>query len=235
MAIEDQFRSILGRDPSQAESAFFKKYMDTGDISEFEVGQYLEGLPERQESRFQKDLGQYGQMLGQYDTSVLGKAADIARSRQVQMGRGESSAFGAQIAQAGQNLAQSRQPLLAQFYQQGRAGIGQDYLQRSYGAQNRAYGLQDTRDAYNRSVADYYRQKNDEQDALRGQSSRNLQSSLLGAGLGLVSGIGGGYLGGLAGGAGFAKGLGGMGGPMRSIAGNYGSNLPFMQGFYPRR
>src|SRR3990167_7117796 len=193
MAIEDQFRSILGRDPSQAESAFFKKYMDTGDISEFEVGQYLEGLPERQESRFHKDLGQYGQMLGQYDTSVLGKAADIARSRQVQMGRGESSAFGAQIAQAGQTLAQSRQPLLAQFYQQGMGNIGQDYLQRSYGAQNRAYELSDKRDEYNRSMQDYYMQK----DYYENQRNRNRNRGLVGGlALGTIGGIAGGLMGG---------------------------------------
>lgn len=238
MAIEEQFRNILGREPSQAELNYFRKYMDTGDISEFEVGQYLEGLPERQEKRFQGQLGQFGQMLGQYDTAVLNKATDIARSRQVQMGRGESSAFGAQIAQAGQNLAQSRQPMLAQFYQQGMSNIGQNYLQRSYGAQERAYSLADQREAYNRSVQDYYRQKNDEQDALRGQSSRNLQSSLLGAGLGLVSGGVGGYLGGLAGGAGFARGIGGFGQPMinRYMSGLAGGNYGQMQGqFTPFR
>lgn len=207
MAIEDQFRNILGRAPSQAELAYFKKYMDTGDIDEFEVGQYLQGLPERQEQRFQGQLGQFGNMLGQYDTAVLNKATDIARSRQVQMGRGESSAFGAQIAQAGQNLAQSRQPLLAQFYQQGIQGIGQNYLQRSYGAQQRAYGLADQREAYNRSVQDYYRQKNDEQNALRGQQTRNLQGQLLGAPLKILSQAAGGYFGGLAGGRGFARGL----------------------------
>lgn len=168
--INEQFRSILGRAPTQAETDYFQKFLSEGSIQPYEVGQILQATPEFQQARLQKDTADYGQKLQESDNQIMQRGADIAgaqaASRFAGLGRPNSSALAASVfGQQGQlatGLAQQRQSALASFYGQGLQNNASLYQQGGQNGLERAYGLRDEsrqfaqqQDLANRGMAAY--------------------------------------------------------------------------------
>jgi hypothetical protein len=216
--INQEFQSALGRPATQDEIDHFSKYVKSGDISYDEIGQVVQGLPEAQSARLNQYGQQYADKLGASDNQILGRAADVANSQFVRLGRGNSSALGSQIASAGQQLALGRQSALAQFYGQGYGSLMDQYGNQGQGAMQRAYGLTDSRTAYNRQLQGarygYQADQNNSVQLMNQQQDINRRQafgSLVGAGLGAAIGASNG--GGMAGarlGAGIGSNAGGL-------------------------
>lgn len=102
------------------------------------------------------------------------------------MGSGYVNAF----AQAAQNLASQRQSTLANYYGSGFNNLMGQELNRGNQTYGQGVGSQEAGVQRNWSIADYYRQKDDYQGALHQQGVRNLQGSLLNAGVGLGGQLG---------------------------------------------
>lgn len=203
--VKNQYQSVLGRSPTQAESDFLLKFMKDEDIGGAEIGQYLQGLPEFQGALLERTTAAYQQKLTEQDQATLQQGANIAgaqaQSRFAGLGRPQSSALAAQVygqtgALAG-DLATRRQSALADFY--GR-GLGQvSGLQQGYGqgAIERAYGLGDERRRFQQeqSLANvmYQRQKEMYGDQMNRQSRAQRQSFMGGLG-GAALGVGAGAL-----------------------------------------
>ena len=183
------FEQFLGRYPTKAEYESLKPLISGGQMTPMQLGQYLQGSPEAQETR----LGQYGQQyerqLGANDEAILKRAADTTSSQFAQQGRQFSSGQGNSILQAGQQLAERRRADLADFYGQGLKSIMGQYGSQGQGAQARAYQVQDRERERGYDLSDYYLQQNDFNSYLRGQSTRNMQSALMQGGIGIVGGL----------------------------------------------
>jgi hypothetical protein len=177
----EQLASLLGRGLNPAETDFVKKLMTDGEISEFEAGQYLSGLPEFQQRLLDNQATALEGRLAGSDEAVLGRAAKVANSQFAGLGRNVTSAQSASVLQAGGDLAQQRQSLLAQFYGQGQQNIQNNYLNRSQSALERAYQNRDSAVAFGRQNFMYDRYKRDYEDQIKTQSRRNLQAGLWGA------------------------------------------------------
>lgn len=222
MAIEDVYRNVLGRAPTQAEVSHFKKFMDAGDLDEMEIGQILGSLPEAQQARNLAQGKEYESLLGQGDASMLAKSYGQAMGDFRRMGRPDSSGLASAYANASQNLALQRQNQLAQFYGQGMSNVGQNYMGLGQDAQSRGYGQRDDRTRFNRDLdlAKYWytRQSNDYQDQLNAQNRANRTGAIAGLAGGVLGGVGGAFAGapfGMTGpgarmGAGFGGQLGGI-------------------------
>ena len=207
--IESQYKQFLGRSARPDELSFFQELFNSGDLKPYELGQFLQGLPEAQEARLPGQTQRFGEALGGQDTAILGRAADVARSQAVRLGRPDTSMIGSQIASAGQNLAMSRQGAIAQFYGQGIGQVNNSYLGGSDIALSRAYGLGDERRQFERdkslAESNYNRQQNDFNNYLnsqrrhsRSQGAGGLLGAGIGAGLGWAASGGnpyGGFLG----------------------------------------
>lgn len=204
MALRETFKSILGRDPTEDENKFFQKFISDGQLQEYEIGQILGATPEAQQKLLDTQSGQYEQRLAQGDERMLGQAGDQITQRLLQQGRSATgSGYMGAYFSAARDLASARQNKLADFYGGGLQGVQQNYLSQGQGAQQRGYGLRDETRQREYALADYYRQQNDFNNYLKGQSTRNLQSGLMNAGIGLGVGALGGF------GKGFMSGLGG--------------------------
>lgn len=177
----EQLASLLGRGLNPSEMDFVKKLMTDGEISEFEAGQYLSGLPEFQQNLLDNQATALEGRLAGSDEAILGRAAKVANSQFAGLGRNATSAQSASVLQAGGNLAQQRQSLLAQFYGQGQQNIQNNYLNRSQNALERAYQNRDSAVAFGRQNFMYDRYKRDYEDQIKTQSRRNLQAGLWGA------------------------------------------------------
>lgn len=177
-AINEQFQSSLGRDATDAEHGFFKPYVEGGFLSPYQIGQYAQGTPEAQQTRLQQYGKQFGDTLGQYDQTILGRAADTANAQFADNGRQWSSGQGNSILQAGQNLAMDRNQALAGFYGNGYQGLMSQFGNQSQGMLNRGYQKQDLQQQRDWQLQDYYLQQNDFNNYLRGQNVRNQQSAV---------------------------------------------------------
>ena len=207
--LEAAFTQYLGRPPKPDELAFFSKQAQDNDLSEFEIGEILQGSPEAQRTRATQDVRGYADTLGQYDQEVLGKASQTLEAKFRGQGRSASgSAYAAAFAQTAQNLAMSRQNQLADLYRSrldAAAGTESQQAgklrQRGYDLtdrrQERAYELQDFymgRDAYNTQLNQINRQR-------RNQSFGQLGGAAIGGAFGGFPGaIAGSSIGGAAGG-----------------------------------
>lgn len=209
MAINDQFRQILGRAPSQDELDYFNKFINSGELQAAEIGQILQSTPEYQSSQLTRNTAQFGQTLQANDANVLSRAADTfgaqAQSKFAGLGRPNSSAMAAQVfSQGGQlagQLAQSRQSALADFYGKGlqqNAALG---AQQGMGATQRGYSERDTMRQRGWDVEDYYRQQNDYNNAKNASSGWNAitQEFAVGQLTGLAGKAGAAFVGGRAG------------------------------------
>jgi hypothetical protein len=203
MDINQQFLSILGRAPSQAETDYYQKFLSEGGIQPYEIGQILQATPEFQQARLEKDTTAYGQKLQAGDDQIMQRGADMAgaqaQSRFAGLGRPNSSALAASVfGQQGQlasSLAQSRQSALADFYGQG---LKQNMALYQQGGQNgleRAYGLRDESRQYgqqmelaNRGQAYYSSMLDKANRQSRNQGMAAFGGSLLGAGIGAFGG-----------------------------------------------
>lgn len=198
MSIEQEFVRILGRKPTNAENAFFSKFISDGQLDPFEIGQILEASPEAIRGRIPQQTQEYGQQLAQADDYGLNRAQDQLMSRYYQQGRPASSGYAAAFANAARDLAAMRQSKVADFYGQGVGMLNQAYS-RGGGIQDRGYGLRDEQRKRNWEIEDYYRQQNDFNTYLNAQNRRNRNQGMVGA-IGSLGGAAiGGYFGGPAG------------------------------------
>lgn len=187
--IDEQFRSILGRQATEAEKSFFEKFLQSNDLSPFEVGMILQSLPEYQSRQLGAQTTDLEQRLAASDQAILGDAQKQLQSRFRQLGRPDTTGLSAAFADTAGNLARDRAGDLANFYAGGLGEIRSSRLGLGQGALSRGYGIRDERRHRENAIADYYRQLNDQQGLLRQQSIRNLQSGLLQGGIGLGSGL----------------------------------------------
>lgn len=208
-SVAQQFMSILGRQASGEELSYLTKFLDDGDLSAAEVGQFLQSTPEYQDALLKKQGGEYSQMLAQGDEAALGQAQGVITSNLARAGRSGSSALQSGLAQAAGGLAQRRQSALAEFYGRGLRNNAGMTATMGQGALNRGYGLRDERRQRNYSIEDYYRQKNDYEDAKNASSGfRGLNAADLTVGaIKGIGNLGAAYLGGRAYGAGMKGGL----------------------------
>ena len=167
--VNRQFQEILGRQPTQAETEYFSRFINAGDLDLQEVAQILQSMPEYQRTQLNRDVDSYGQKLQANDEQILRQGADIAgaqvNSRFAALGRPVSSAMGASVfGQTGQlanSLANNRQSALADFYGKGLSNISGMGAAMGNNAASRGYGLRDRRTERGYEIEDYYRQKND--------------------------------------------------------------------------
>lgn len=185
MALQDQFTRLLGREPRQDELDFFKKFIDQGELTEFEVGQILQSTPEFQQTQLRTQGQELGQQLAQGDERILGRAADQIQSRFRRQGRAGSSGESAQFAQTAGNLAAQRQQQLAGFFGQGLGGIRQLGVQQGLGAQERGFGVRSDLLNRSRQLEDFRLERQSFEDQLSTQNRRNRQNAFLQAGLNL--------------------------------------------------
>lgn len=202
--VQRQVQMLLGRPATADEITYYNKFIQDEGLTPYEVGQAIQSLPEYQGKQLETQGQKYSQALGANDQGILGQAAAMGQSRFAGLGRPQSSAQGAQFAQAAQNLAQSRQSALAAFYGQGLQNVANQSLAQGQGALERGYGLRDEKRQRGYQMEDYTRQSNAYQDYLNAQKrSRNQGLALqagtmaLGAGLGaafapgITPGVGG--------------------------------------------
>lgn len=203
MPLNEQFQSVLGRTPTADESAFFQKFIDSGDLTAYEVGQILGATPEYQKKTLDTQSQQYEDRLSAADTNSLNQAGDQITQRLMQQGRSTTgSGYMGAYFSAARDLASARQNKLADFYGGGLQGVQQNYLSQGQSAMGQGYGQRQAKQDRAWALEDYYRQQNDYNNFLKGQSTRNLQSGLMNAGIGLGVGALGGF------GKGFVSGLG---------------------------
>jgi len=191
--ITEQYNKLLGRAPTSDELNYFLKFKD--DLQGFELGQVLSGLPEYQKTLQASQGKELEGLLGASDQNILNQAADTANSAALKLGRGNTSAIGAQILSAGQNLAQGRQGSLANFYSGGFGELRSNSIGRSEGSLGRAYGLGDERRKFNQDLdlAKYWydRKQNDYNNYLNQANSKNKKGAiggLIGGGIGAYFG-----------------------------------------------
>lgn len=178
MAIQDQFAQILGRIPTPEESAYFQKFMADGQLQEYEIGEILKSTPEFQSAQLGKDTAAYGEKLQANDNQILQQGAELAgaqaQSRFAGLGRPNSSAMAAQVfGQTGniaQGLAQRRQSALADFYGQGLRQNAALMGQQGQASRDYGYGVKTDERRRGYELSDYYRQKNDYEDAKNASS-----------------------------------------------------------------
>lgn len=185
--IKALFKQSVGRDPRPDELDYLTKFVDEGGLQPFEANQIAQGLPEAQNRQLQQYGGQYEQALAGADQRIMGQAGDQLTSMFAQQGRPRSSGYTAAFANAARDLAIQRQPQIANFYGQGYGNIMGNYGQMAQGATNRGYGLRDEQRKRAWEIEDYYRKKNDTQDFLNMQGTRNLQGSLTNAGINVAA------------------------------------------------
>ena len=204
--VAQQYLSVLGRQAQGHEMDYLQKFLDSGELSGAEIGQFLQSLPEFQHGQLTRDTAAYGAELDKGTGPVLDQAAARINSQFAGQGRPVSSAQGGALAQVAQNLAMQKQSALAQFYGNGlntnrsaMMGQGQDALGRAYG-QRRATQQRQW------DIEDYYRQQNDQnayENARGGWNAITPQFAL-----GSVLSLGGSALQGYASGKGMRAGLG---------------------------
>lgn len=222
--IAAQFQSILGRTPTQAEVDYLGKFITEGSLQAHEIGQILQSTPEFQNTQLQKNTQQFGETLRGQDQGILDQAAATAQSRFAGLGRPVTSAMGAQVMQAGGQLAQSRQSALASFYGQGLQNNAALSQMGGQGALDRGYGLRDERRQRQYQLEDMnkyqdiYNSYLDRQGrAQRAGAIGQLGGMALGAGLGALAGpalgssAGKAAFYGMQAGGGFGQTLGGLG------------------------
>lgn len=209
MALQEQFKSVLGRSPTADETEFFQKFIKEENLTPYEIGQILQSTPEAQQSRMKTQGAEYESLLAGADERALGQAQDQITQRMLGQGRQTSgSGYAGAYFSAARDLASARQNKMADFYGGGIQNVNQTYSSQGQSALGQGYGQRQAKQDRAWALEDYYRQQNDFNNYLRGQSTRNLQGSLMNAGLGLATtGLTGGM--GAAFGSGFSSMFGG--------------------------
>lgn len=212
--INKTFQDLLSRGATQEEADYFGRLLATGQVTPYEVNQFVQQLPEyqtRQDKSFREGLA--GE-LGQYDEKAFQRERENILSQYTKAGIQNSSALDFAITEALGKIQEQRGQFLgglsAQQYGGNKEAARQDYqtlLNRSYGNQdysrNRSDAYLDYLTQRADQGADYERQKNDYLQFLS-QQPKQRQSSGLGGAIGTAIGTGigliGGPMGGMAGG-----------------------------------
>lgn len=197
-ALGSQFKQALGRDARPDELEFFKQAVERGEISPYEVGQFLSSTPEAQQTRLTKQGAEYSNLLNAGDTDYFNRAQEQLTSNFAQQGRrpGGSSGYAAAYANAARDLQLQKQKSLANFYAGGFQNIDQNALRQGAQAQSRQYQMGDETRQRAYDLQDFYRQANLDRESLNYKNQMNRRQGLMGGIGGIAGGIGGGLLGG---------------------------------------
>lgn len=215
--INQQFRTLLGRDGTPDEVAFFNKFITDEKITPFEINQMVQSMPEYQGQQLGRDTQAYGAQLAQGDQGILDRAAATAQSRFASLGRPVTSSQVGAFAQTAQNLAQQRQQSLAAFYGQGLQGNRALSQSQGQGALERGYGLRDETRQRGYQIEDRNYMKN-MYDEYASRQAAQQRKGALGSTIGALAGGGigafyggptGAYMGSRAG-SGFGQNAGGL-------------------------
>lgn len=201
-------RSVLGRDASEEEAAYFAKELAQGK-SVYELQQELMSLPEYQKVQAAKDREVLGQELLAQQQLAFQKATPAIISQFMKAGRIGSSGLDSAMANAQKELEQQRQGYLGQVGYQDLASIRGNAYQNYNNYANQfkdAFGtVGQTSANYNllgnaikrmNEQSDYAKQQNDYMNYLNMQNRSNeraaqyqMYGQIAGAGLGALAGM----------------------------------------------
>lgn len=201
-------RSVLGRDASEEEAAYFAKELAQGK-SVYELQQELMSLPEYQKVQAAKDREVLGQELLAQQQLAFQKATPAIISQFMKAGRIGSSGLDSAMANAQKELEQQRQGYLGQVGYQDLASIRGNAYQNYNNYANQfkdAFGtVGQTSANYNllgnaikrmNEQSDYAKQRNDYMNYLNMQNRSNeraaryqMYGQIAGGGLGALAGM----------------------------------------------
>ncbi len=213
--ITQSVQTALGRDATPAEIEFFGKQMEQGNIDAYGLNDFLKGTEEYQTNYLTKARQGLTSEMGAIDEAYLGKVGQSLQSKYAEAGRPGAGAFGAEMIEAGKDLARERsgymanlgyeaakqgtgtltsqyQQNLSNMYnqQQGRTSLGSESRNRYYSQQDRA-----AQAAQQRELLKYQQQLQSQNNPtfLQGlvPGLINAGASLYGAYLGKPSGVSG--------------------------------------------
>lgn len=221
--IAQQYLSVLGRAPTDAELKQFRQFSDSGDtpLTAADIGEIIGGLPEAQE----KSLNRYGSdlenRLAGSDQRTLDLAGKSLTQQFTQMGRGgagnDSSAYVNAFASAARDLALSRQSQLASYYGQGYQGLMNQRSALSTGLRQQGVNSINSANDWNRQLDMWNRNHDYAEDQKNRASRQNRAGVAIGLGTTALGAALGGGLAGASGsgfnlaGARFGSQVGGLG------------------------
>lgn len=202
-SVQQQFKSVLGRDPTQDELAHFSEAIKSNQTDAYGLGNFLKQMPEytnQQDSQFRQGLNTE---LQNYDVQEFGRQKQDIMSDYAKRGIdvGSSPSLDYALTDLMGKIAQNRQAYLAQL-SAGQYGGNKDLAVGNYqNTLNQMYNtnqaMRQQQQGYNNALinrgfegADYQQQMNDYMkymNANKGQSGNPLYGAvggLLGAGIG---------------------------------------------------
>lgn len=199
--ISGLYAQHLGRAATPDEIQYLNRFVQEGHIHPGEIGSIIQSMPEYQQKMLEQNTDAYGQKLNAQNGAILDQTAAKINSNFASLGRPVSSAMGASLTQAGGQLAQRNQSLLADFY--GRGLQQNQSYQQNYGnaALDRGYARDSEQRQRDYQIEDYYRQQNDFNNYQNAHSGWNAITPefAVGATLNGLGKVGAAYAGGMAG------------------------------------
>lgn len=201
--VNKTFQDLLARGATQEEADYFGRLLATGQVTPYEVNQFVQALPEYQTKQDTAFRGGLESELAQYDEKAFGRERENILSQYTKAGLQNSSALDFAITDALGKLQEQRGAFLGSLSAQQYGG-NKDAARRDYESQrNRYFEGQDYSrgrgDAYLDYLtqradqgADYTRQRNDYLQFLANQPRQQGPGVLdyVTAGAGLAGGIG---------------------------------------------
>lgn len=199
--LNQQFKSMLGRDATQEEINHFGSLMATGNVNAYQLQDFLRGTPEYQQAQDKQFRSGVSQELEQSDARYFDRAKQGLLSHFMQQGTGGSSALDSALADMMGQIAEKRQGFLTNLsaqqygqnkdlalgnYQQSRDQyFNEQSYRRGQSQREQDYyrGRSDNLTDYNRQMSDYMNYMNS-QGGRRGSNTGQMIGGLLGAGIG---------------------------------------------------
>lgn len=173
--LNQQFKSMLGRDATQEEINHFGSLMATGNVNAYQLQDFLRGTPEYQQAQDKQFRSGVSQELEQSDARYFDRAKQGLLSHFMQQGTGGSSALDSALADMMGQIAEKRQGFLtnlsAQQYGQNKdLALGnyqnarEDYFGEQAYRRGQAQKQQDYYQGRSDNLTDYNRQRQDYMD-----------------------------------------------------------------------
>lgn len=203
--VSSVFQSTMGRAPTADELDYFGKQLATGEVGNYELGNFLKNTQEYQDAADTKFRSSVGQELIPQQQDVFNKAKESIVARYAAMGTNNSPALDFALTNALGELEKGRQGFLTQL-KTSQYGGNKEAARADYGSMlNNYLGTVNAQRSQNQNMlnslnqrswdnADYVRQMNDYIQAMNSQKSGGsmpwgqLAGGILGAGAGAFAG-----------------------------------------------
>lgn len=208
-SVNEQFKSLLGRDATNAEKEHFGQLLGSGELDNYQLGTFLQQLPEyvnAQDKKFREDLTPELQnsQANYFKEYIQPGIVSQNAQRGIYDSSGIDNAFAQAAKQQNYDMQDYLSKLSASQYGSNRAAALQDYQTNQaqrYGQQNMAlsnlYNTQNWQNQQAQDISNYNMQKNAYDQYIKNYGKRsNGLGGLLG---GSVGGLLGAYFGGPAG------------------------------------